>query len=337
MKTVSKEFGSQFTDHMFVMEWQHDKQWHNKRIQKYQSFVFDPACVHMHYGQEIFEGIKAFYSKNGLIQLFRPHNHLQRMNQSARIMCMPEIDIKEVYWWLKNLIQKDAQWVPTDFDSSLYIRPAMIATEKTINLRPANTYTFFIILSPVSAIYTEGMKPISVFVTKEHTRTSIGGVGEAKTGGNYAASMRVQKIAQAAQCTQVLWLDPVKHTYVEEVGSMNIFFVFDDTIVTPSLSGTILPGITRSSILALGKKLGMNMIERKISIDEVISGINSGKLKEIFGTGTAVGILPIGTLNMGNHIYTINNNIVGAITRRFSSQLTHIQHGTGNIWMKQIS
>jgi branched-chain amino acid aminotransferase len=325
--TTQPSFGSTFTDHLFIMDWDQNNGWHNQRITPYQSFSTDPASLHMHYGQEIFEGMKAFTTHDNRIALFRPRDHLQRLNKSAHTMVMPEIDIEDTLTWLKKLIQQDSTWVPTIKGQSLYIRPTMIATEASINLKPSSSYKFFVILSPVGSFYQKGFNPISIMVTDTYTRSSIGGVGTAKTAGNYAASMRAQIDAQKNGYAQVLWLDPVERKFVEEVGTMNVFFIIDDVLVTPMLTNTILPGITRKTVLELGKKWNMAVSERKISIQEVIHAIEKGTLTEAFGTGTAVGITPIGKLAYRNHEYSINDNKTGPVTQKIYNALTTIQQG----------
>ncbi len=318
-------FGQVFTDHMFVMEWNEKDGWHNMRIQSYRPFSVDPAALHMHYGQEIFEGMKAFYTEDKHIVLFRPEEHLKRFNQSAQIMCMPEIDVNAVLSWVKKLVKIDRCWVPQDRGQSLYIRPTMIATEATINLKPSASYTFFVVLSPVGSFYEKGFAPIDIMVTDTFTRSSIGGVGMAKTGGNYAASMRAQKEAHQKGYAQVLWLDSVERKFVEEVGTMNIFFVIRDTLVTPMLTGTILPGITRKTVLEVAQEWGMSVSERKISIDEVVNGIKTGSIKEAFGTGTAVGIAPIGKIAYKNNVYAINEGKTGPVTYKIYNKIMAIQ------------
>ncbi len=327
MKQTNKSFGTVFTGHMFVMEWNAEQGWHNQRIQPYQDFVMNPACVNLHYGQEIFEGMKAFRAANNNIVLFRPVNHFRRMNRSAAIMCMPEINVEEVLQWLKKLIITDQQWVPHERGTALYIRPTMIASEVTINLKLASSYTFFIILSPVGSLFSQGFNPVSILVTENYTRASSGGVGQAKAAGNYAASMRAQKEAQRMGCVQVLWLDPVERTYVEEVGAMNIFFVIDNILVTPMLTDSILPGITRQSIIEWSKQNGIVVQERRIAIEEVIIGIENGSVQEVFGCGTAAVISPIGMLHYKGKEYEIGSKQVGPLTKKLFSMLTDIQYG----------
>ncbi len=321
-------FGTQFTDHMFIMEWNQERGWHNSRIETYKRLSFDPSSLHMHYGQGIFEGMKAFRTIDNRCVLFRPLEHLERMNASARIMCMPEIDVSTVLKYLKELLCKDRAWIPSEKGTALYIRPTMIATEPTINLKPSACYLFFIILSPVGSLYQEGFNPVDILVCDTYTRASMGSVGEAKTGGNYAASMRAQQEAKKEACAQVLWLDPVERRYIEEVGSMNIFFITSDNeIITPELTGTILRGITRKSVLSLSRSLGFKVTERRITIDEIIEGIQSGTVKELFGTGTAAGIAPIGSLRYKNRAYVVNDRQTGPITKLLYDSLTKIQYG----------
>ena len=320
-------FGTIFTNHMFVMEWTSKNGWHNARIESYKPFSFDPASLHMHYGSEIFEGLKAHRTEQGNILLFRPRDHLHRMNQSAKRMCMPEIDVDFVLQALKLLIKQDQEWVPDTQGASLYIRPTMIATESTINLKISEKYLFFILLSPVYALYKDGFKPIPILVSERYTRSSIGGVGQAKTGGNYAASMLAQKEAKEQGCAQVLWLDPVERTYIEEVGSMNIFFVINNELITPELTGTILPGITRKSVLELAQKAGLTVIEKRISLEEVLEAIEAGACTEIFGTGTAAVISPIGSLRYKNKDYIVNGGKTGKITQDIFTQLTSVHRG----------
>ncbi len=318
-------FGSTFTNHLFAMEWTAKKGWHNARIEPYKPFTFEPASLHLHYGSEIFEGMKAFKRADNKIAVFRPRQHFERMNLSARRMCMTEIDVDFVIKALKLLIKEDSEWVPSLKGSSLYIRPTMIATEATINLKSSDRFLFFIILSPVTTFYKEGFKPISILISDTYTRASIGGVGQAKTGGNYAASMLAQQEAKKQDCSQVLWLDPIERKYLEEVGSMNIFCVVNNTIVTPALTGTILPGITRKSIIELSSK---KVVERPIALNELLEAIESGACTEVFGTGTAAGITPIGTLRFKGKDYVINGNKTGPITQSLFQQLTALQQGT---------
>lgn len=332
------QFGTIFTPHMFVMEWDEKQGWHNPRIEPYAKFSFDPACMALHYGQEIFEGMKAFAQADGSTAIFRPHDHLNRMNVSADRMCMPRIDVELVLSWMKKLIAQDAEWVPQQAGTALYIRPTMIASESTLYLKPAGHFTFFIILTPVGSLHANGFNPIPIWVSDSFTRSSVGGVGAVKTGGNYAASMLAQKKAKEEGCAQVLWLDPVERAYIEEVGSMNIFFVINNQLITPALTGTILPGITRKSVIELAKLWQMPIIERRISIDEIIQGIKDGSVTEIFGTGTAASITPIGQIKYQGVMHTIGNNKTGQCTNRFFNALRDIQYGKSDEpkWMDHI-
>ena len=244
-------FGTVFTDHMFNMDYSQDNGWHNPRVEPYGPFSLDPSTMILHYGQGIFEGLKAYRTPSDDIQLFRPEENFRRLNRSCRALCIPEIDESVALSALKALLETDRHWVPSAAETSLYIRPTIIATDPFLGLRSSFTYRFFIILSPVGAYYPEGFNPIKIWVTKDHVRAVRGGVGEAKTGGNYAASLYATEVAHEEGYTQVLWLDGVEQRFVEEVGSMNIFFVIDDTLVSPELNGSILPGITRDSVLCL--------------------------------------------------------------------------------------
>jgi len=320
-------FGTLFTDHMFNMDYNPEKGWHNPRIEPYTNIDMDPSTMVLHYGQAIFEGLKAYRTDTGDVQLFRPKENFARFNRSARTMCIPEFDEGFALDALKQLIEIEKEWVPKTTGTSLYIRPTIIAMDPFVGVRASHTYRFFIILSPVGAYYKEGFNPVKIWVTKEHVRAVRGGVGHVKTAGNYAASLLAGDKAQKAGYSQVLWLDGVEQKYVEEVGSMNIFFVFNDELVTPELSGSILPGITRDSVLALATSWGIKTTERKISIDDVFDAHKNGSLKEVFGTGTAAVVSPVGVVKYGDDIITIGNGEVGPVSNRFFSALTDIQYG----------
>jgi branched-chain amino acid aminotransferase len=320
-------FGTHFSDHMFQMDYSPDLGWHAPRIEPYAPFSLDPATMVLHYGQGIFEGLKAYRSISGEIQLFRPRDNFKRLNYSARKLCIPEVDVDDVMSAMKELLRIERDWVPSAAGTSLYIRPAIIATDPYLGVRASNTYRFFIILSPVGAYYAEGFNPIKILVTREHVRAVRGGVGDTKTMGNYAASLLAGKKAQDAGYTQVLWLDGVEQRYVEEVGSMNIFFVIGDELVTPELSGSILPGITRDSVLELAGQAKMNVSERKVSIDELLDAHNTGRLKEIFGSGTAAVISPVGEIKYEAHVLKIGGGGVGPVAQRFFDAIMDIQYG----------
>jgi len=320
-------FGTEFTDHMFNMDYDLDRAWHNPRIEPYGPFTLDPSTTILHYGQGIFEGLKAYRTASGEIQLFRPGENFRRLNRSCRALCMPEIDERFALDALKELLKIDGHWVPSASETSLYVRPTIIAMDPFLGLRSSFTYRFFIILSPVGAYYPEGFNPVKIWVTKDHVRAVRGGVGEAKTGGNYAASLYATEEAHKEGYTQVLWLDGVELQYVEEVGSMNIFFVIDDELISPALNGSILPGITRDSVLRLAKRWGMKISERKISIEEVFDTHASGALQEVFGSGTAAVISPVGEIKHGERKITICNGDVGPIAGKFYKAITDIQYG----------
>ncbi len=319
-------FGLHYSDHMFQMDYAPDLGWHKPRIEPYAPFVLDPATMVLHYGQGIFEGLKAYRTDSGKIQLFRPRDNFNRLNYSARKLCIPEIDVDFVLKALKELLRVEKDWVPSAPGTSLYIRPTIIATDPFLGVRASNTYRFFIIFSPVGAYYPEGFNPIKILVTREHVRAVRGGVGDTKTMGNYAASLLAGQKAHDAGYTQVLWLDGVEQKYVEEVGAMNIFFVIDNVLVTPELSGSILPGITRNSVLQLAKQWDMEVSERRISIDEVIEANQAGTLTEIFGSGTAAVISPVGELKYEDQIVSIGEGQVGPVAQKFFDAIMDIQY-----------
>jgi branched-chain amino acid aminotransferase len=320
-------FGSQFTDHMFNMDYDLDKGWHNPRIEPYAPIVMDPATMVLHYGQGVFEGLKAYRTENGGVQLFRPRENIKRMNRSASRLCIPEVEEDGFFEALKQLIRVEKEWVPHAPETSLYIRPTIIATDPFLGVRASHTYRLFVILSPVGAYYPEGFNPIKIWVTREYVRAVRGGVGEAKTPGNYAASLLAGNKAHLEGYTQVLWLDGVEQKYLEEVGSMNIFFVIDSEIVTPMLNGSILPGITRDSVIKLADHWDMKVTERLISIDELIEAHGSGKLTEIFGSGTAAVISPVGEIKYGDRVYSVGDGRVGPLAQKFYAALTDLQYG----------
>ena len=319
-------FGTHFTDHMLNMDYTPDLGWHNTRIEPYAPFALNPATMVLHYGQGIFEGMKAYRKGNGSVQLFRPKDNFKRLNYSARKLCMPEVDVDHVMEGLKQLLRLEKEWVPSAPGTSLYIRPTMIATDPFLGVRASYTYRFFIILSPVGAYYAEGFNPIKIMVTRDHVRAVRGGVGDTKTLGNYAASLLAGQKAHDAGYTQVLWLDGVEQKYVEEVGSMNIFFVINNELITPSLSGSILPGITRDSVLKLARQWNMPAVERKIAIDEVIAAQKDGRLTEIFGSGTAAVISPVGQLKYEDLVVTVGEGKVGPVAQKLYDAITDIQY-----------
>ena len=320
-------FGTIFTDHMFLMDYNPENKWHNPRIVPYGTVPMPLSTMVFHYGQAIFEGLKAYHTKNNNITLFRPQANFARFNRSAERLCIPKLDPDFSLEALKQLITLEKDWVPKAEGTSLYIRPTIIATDAFLGVRASHTYLYFVILSPVGAYYPEGFNPVKIWVSESHVRAVRGGVGEAKTAGNYAASLYAGLKAQQAGFTQVLWLDGVERRYIEEVGSMNIFFVIDNEIITPELTGSILPGVTRDSVLKLAKQWNLKVSERKISIDEVFEAHAKGGLTEIFGTGTAAVISPVGELKYREDTITIGDGKVGPMAQRFYSAITEIQYG----------
>ena len=321
-------FGKQFTDRMFVMNYKTGQGWHDARVQPYQPFSLDPAAMVLHYAQEIFEGLKAFRRPDGRIALFRPMDNFRRFNHSARRMCMPEVDEAFMLRSLKELIRLEADWVPRSEGTSLYIRPTMIASEPMLGVRPADEYLCYIIVCPVGAYYKGGLAPVKIWISDHYVRAAHGGTGEVKTGGNYAASLFAAREAAANGYDQVLWLDAKDKKYVEEVGSMNICFIYDGKLVTSPLAGTILDGITRRSILALAKDMGVEIDQRALSVDEIFAGAKNGRLSEAFGTGTAVVISPVGQFTYQDRVAVLGDGkTTGEVTRKLYDTLTGIQYG----------
>ena len=321
-------FGKNFTDLMFTMTWKEGKGWHDARISKLQPFSLHPASIVFHYGQEIFEGLKAFASTDGKkINLFRPDKNVKRFNNSAARLCMPVLDEDEMMESIERLVLEEKRWIPRHKGSALYIRPTMIGVQDALGVKASDEYIYFVILSPVGPYYPQGFNPIDLFVADKYVRAAPGGVGEAKCGGNYAASLLAGAEAKKKGFAQVLWLDGVHRKYIEEVGAMNIFLVYGDTLVTPVLNGSILPGITRYSIIDLARDAGMEVEEKSIAIDDVINDINNGTLTEIFGSGTAASVSPVGSLHFKEKDYIVGDRKVGTVTRRLYDALQSIQYG----------
>lgn len=320
-------FGVYFTDHMFEMDYTPEDGWHNAQIHPVRDFCLHPATSFIHYGQSIFEGLKAFKTTDNQIQIFRPDVHLQRLNNSAKRLCMPEVDIDFVLFALKELIAIDSDWIPKKRGEALYIRPFMFGKEPVLGVRPSKDYKFIIILSPVGAYYPEGFKPVKILAQDDYVRTIRKGLGEAKTAANYAASLLAAEEAKEMGYTQVLWLDGVEQKYIEEVGTMNIFIHFRDEIVTPKLTGSILPGVTRRSVIQLLQEWGYNVNERLVSIQEVIEAYDSGNLVGIFGTGTAAIISSLSLLTYKDKHMIINNGEVGELDLKLFNELTSIHIG----------
>lgn len=320
-------FGRLFTDHMFMMDYELGLGWHNARIVPYGDFAMDPAAMVFHYGQAIFEGCKCYRRADGGLQLFRAKDNLSRMTRSAQRMCMPALDEETAMEGLKQLIKIDADWVPHKEGTSLYIRPTMISTDIGLGVHASKKYCFFIILSPVGAYYKEGLKPVSIYVEDEYVRAVRGGVGFTKCAGNYAASILAGDVAEKKGYSQVLWLDGVEQKYIEEVGSMNMMFAYGNKIVTPRLNGSILPGITRDSVLKLSRQLGFEAEEARLDVHEIFADAKSGKLTEAFGTGTAAVISPVGVLAMGNEKIVLGDGGIGPVAQKLYDTLTGIQYG----------
>lgn len=320
-------FGDIFTDHMFVMDYKAGTGWYDPRIIPYGKFQVDPAAMGLHYAQEIFEGLKAYRGQDDEIYLFRPDENIRRFNASASRICMPNVEHDSFMEGMKKLIMLDRDWIPKNKGTSLYIRPAMFATEPHLGVRPSREYIFFIILCPVGAYYKEGLNPVKIYVEDKYVRAAIGGLGEAKTGGNYAASLLASEEAKAKGFTQVLWLDAAERKYVDEVGTMNIFFIIDQEIITAPLTGSVLRGITRDSVIRLSKDWGLKVSERKISIQEIIDAAKNGRLTEAFGAGTAAVISPVGQITYMGEDYTVAGGRMGEISQRLYNELIAIQYG----------
>lgn len=322
-------FGQIFTDHMFLMNYDEGQGWHDPRIVPYGPIELDPSAMCLHYGQEVFEGMKAYRTDDGRILLFRPDKNMARLNVSNDRLCIPPIDEAFGVEAVKELVKVDQDWIPTEKDTSLYIRPFIFSTDAHLGVHPAKHLLFCIILSPVGAYYPEGLNPVKIYVENEYVRAVKGGMGFTKTGGNYAASLKAQDEAEKIGYTQVLWLDGVERKYVEEVGSMNCFFKIDGVIRTAPCVGTVLPGITRMSCIELLEKWGYKVdCESRLPIADVIRAGKEGKLEEVFGTGTAAVISPVGELRYEDEVLTINGFQTGPVTQRLYDTLTGIQWGT---------
>ncbi|MEI9984794.1 MAG: branched-chain amino acid aminotransferase [Aliidongia sp.] len=326
----SLTFGTVFTDHMFIMDYLEGKGWHDPTIVRYGDFSLDPACSTLHYAQAVFDGLKAFRGKDGTIRLFRPQKHAERLNRSCERLCIPQLDAALVQESFTKPIQVDHERGPSKPGTALYLRPTVIATEAFLGVRPSKSYRYFLILSPVGPYYAEGMNPVRILASDQYVRAVQGGTGEAKTAANYAASLYGAEVAKKAGYTQVLWLDGVHHKYLDEVGTMNIMVKIGDEIVTPPLNGSILAGVTRDSILSLMRSWGLKVSERQISIDEVLEASANGTLSEMWGTGTAAVVSPVGELGYKDRRITINGGKTGALTQKLYDAIVAIQYGQTN-------
>ena len=320
-------FGKVFTDHMFVMDWDSKTGWHDARIVPFGRLSLHPASTVLHYGAEIFEGLKAYRRADGGVQLFRPMENIKRMNNSAERMCLPLLDEQDALQALTEFVKLEEKWVPKSFGTSLYLRPFMFGDDEALGVHAVHRATFMIIASPSGSYYAEGINPVKIMIESEDVRTVRGGTGYAKCGGNYAASTRAGERAATKGYSQVLWLDGVERKYVEEVGAMNVMFKIDGEIVTPKLTGSILPGITRKSCLEVLKKMGYRVSERLLSVDELVSAMESGKLEEAWGCGTAAVVSPIGKLAYEGKEYVVNGGNIGEVTQKLYDTLTGIQWG----------
>ena len=320
-------FGKIFTDHMFIMNYTEGQGWHDPRVVPFQNISLSPAAMVYHYGQEMFEGLKAYKGDDGEVYLFRPDMNAKRTNATNDRLVIPQLPEEDFVQAVKAVVDVDRDWVPTDPGTSLYIRPFIIDTDEFLGIAPSKTYLFIIILAPSGAYYESGLAPVGIWIEDEYVRAVRGGIGFAKTGGNYAASLIAQQKAHDAGYSQVLWLDGVERKYIEEVGAMNIFFKIAGKVITPSLNGSILPGITRNSTIALCKKWGYEVEERKISVDELLEAQANGTLEECFGTGTAAVISPVGKLRYIDEVMTINGGQIGELSQKLYDTITGIQTG----------
>jgi len=323
----SLRFGNVFADHMFVMDYHTGRGWHDARIVPYQPFSLDPATCVLHYGQAVFDGLKAFRGVDGVIRLFRARDHAARLNRSGERLCIPPLDPEMVQQSFHALIELDQRWVPSRPGTALYLRPTVIATEVFLGVHPSSSYAYFLIASPVGAYYAEGMNPVKILATDKYVRAAPGGTGAAKAAGNYAASLRAAEEAQQQGYTQVLWLDGVHRRYLDEVGTMNIMLRIGDEVITPPLGGAILAGVTRDSVLTLLRDWGVRVAERPIAIDEVIAAAHDGRLTEMWGTGTAAVISPVGELGYKSERIQIHGGKTGELTQKLYDAIVAIQYG----------
>ena len=323
----SLSFGHIFTDHMFLMNYEEGRGWFDPRIVPFGDLSLSPAAMVLHYGQEMFEGMKAYPGKNGEAYLFRPDMNAKRSNSSCDRLCIPQIPEEDFVQAVEALVDVDRDWIPTAPGTSLYIRPFIFATDSFLGVAPSRTYLFCIIASPSGAYYQSGLAPVKIWIEDEYVRAVRGGMGYIKAGGNYAVSLIAQVKAHDDGYSQVLWLDGVERRYIEEVGAMNIFFKINGTVLTPMLNGSILPGITRDSVLHLCRQMGLPTEERRISVDELIAAAKDGSLEEIFGTGTAAVVSPVGHLRYKDEVLTVGNAQIGPLTQKLYDTLTGIQWG----------
>jgi branched-chain amino acid aminotransferase len=334
-------FGQVFTDHMVTARYARDRGWYDASLSAYHPLTLDPATSVLHYGQAIFEGLKAYHQPDGSVAVFRPEQNARRFQRSARRMAMAEVPEPLFLDAVSELVKADRDWVPTKPGEALYLRPLEIAMDPFLGVRPAENYLFLLFASPAGAYFTGGVRPVTVWLSTEYTRAAPGGTGEAKCAGNYAASLVAQAQAAEQGCDQVVWLDAIEHTYVEEMGGMNLYFVFaDGRLVTPALTGTLLPGVTRDSILALGADMGLDVEERLISTDEWEAACADGEISEVFACGTAAVVTPVGSVKHARGAFDVADGQPGAVTMKVREALLGIQHGTApdpHGWMQTIA
>jgi branched-chain amino acid aminotransferase len=340
---ASPGFGQHFTDHMVTIRWNPERGWHDAVVQPYRPLELDPAAMVLHYGQAIFEGLKVYRQPDGSLKSFRPEANAERFRSSARRLAMPELPDELFLGSIAELLKVDGRWVPEQDEESLYLRPFMISTEKGLGVRPAKEYVYALIASPAGSYFSGGLKPVSVWLCTEFVRAAPGGTGAAKCAGNYAASLQAQAQAAAQGCDQVVWLDAMERHWVEEMGGMNLFFVFgsgaDAKVVTPELSGSLLPGITRDSILKVAADLGHAVEERKVSTEEWEKKVGTGELTEVFACGTAAVITPVGRVKHEGGEFLVNGGEAGEVTMNLRRQLTAIQRGGEDVhgWMRAFA
>jgi len=320
-------FGRFFTDHMFRMDYTRERGWHQPRILPHGPLGLDPAAAVFHYAQAVFDGSKVFRGHDDVLRAFRIDDHCRRLATSAERLSMPPVPPEATRQAIEELVRVDADWVPGAPGTSLYVRPALIATEAFLGVRPADRYTFFVILSPVGSYFAGGAEPVRIWVEQQYTRAAPGGLGEAKAAANYAASLAASVDAKKRGYAQVLWLDALEHRYIEEVGTMNLFVRIGDEVITPPLDGTFLPGVTRHSVLALLRDWGVKVTERKLAVDELREAHARGALREVFGTGTAAVISPVGALGFADGELVIGDGKVGELSQRIYDGITGIQYG----------
>ncbi|WP_406269380.1 branched-chain amino acid aminotransferase [Actinacidiphila glaucinigra] len=324
---ASPGFGRHFTDHMVTIRWTEGRGWHDAELVPYAPLSIDPANMTLHYAQTIFEGLKAYRQPDGSVATFRPEANAERFQASARRLAMPELPVETFIAAVDALVSQDKEWVPSQGEQSLYLRPFMFATEVGLGVKPANEYLFMVIASPAGAYFPGGVKPVSVWLSEEYVRAAPGGTGAAKAGGNYAASLVAQAQAIEHGCDQVVWLDAIERRWIEEMGGMNLYFVYGDRIVTPELTGSLLPGITRASLLRIAADLGYEVGEGRISVDDWKNGNADGSLTEVFACGTAAVITPVGSVKSTRADWTVGDGGSGEVTMKLRKALLDIQTG----------